>query len=53
MPRIWQFGSSHVLGANFVACDGAVRFLAFTIDPETFSRLCSIKDGKTVAFPGK
>jgi prepilin-type N-terminal cleavage/methylation domain-containing protein len=53
MPRIQQFGSSHVLGANFVACDGAVRFLAFTINPETFSRLCSIKDGKTVAFPGK
>ena len=52
-PRLWQFGSSHVLGANVVACDGAVRFLAFTIDPETFSRLCSIKDGKTVAFPGK
>ena len=52
-PNIYQFGSSHVLGANFVACDGAVRFLAFTIDPETFSRLCSIKDGKTVAFPGK
>jgi len=53
LPKIWQFGSSHFLGANFVACDGAVRFLAFTIDPETFSRLCSIKDGKTVAFPGK
>jgi hypothetical protein len=41
------------LGANFVACDGAVRFLAFTIDPTTFSRLCGIKDGKAVAFPGK
>jgi hypothetical protein len=52
-PNIYQFGSSHVLGTNFVACDGAVRFLAFTIDPETFSRLCSIKDRKTVAFPGK
>jgi prepilin-type N-terminal cleavage/methylation domain-containing protein len=53
IPNIWQFGSSHALGANFVACDGAVRFMAFTVDPETFSRLCSIKDGKPAAFPGK
>lgn len=52
-PKLYQFGSSHVLGANFVACDGAVRFLAFTIDPTTFSGLCGIKDGKAVAFPGK
>lgn len=49
-PRIWQFGSSHVLGANFVACDGAVRFKAFTIDPNVFSGLCGIKDGKPVTF---
>jgi len=37
----------------FVACDGAVRFLSFNVDPQTFSRLCSIKDGQPVSFSGK
>jgi len=52
-PNIWQFGSSHPLGAMFVACDGAVRFLSYNVDPQTFSRLCSIKDGQPVSFSGK
>jgi prepilin-type N-terminal cleavage/methylation domain-containing protein len=52
-PNIWQFGSSHALGATFVACDGAVRFLSFNVDPQTFSRLCAIKDGQPVSFAGK
>jgi prepilin-type N-terminal cleavage/methylation domain-containing protein len=49
-PNIYQFGGSHTSGANFVACDGAVKMLAFTIDPQTFSRLCAIKDQQPVSF---
>jgi hypothetical protein len=49
-PNIYQFGGSHVSGATFVACDGAVKTLGFTIDPQAFSRLCSIKDNQPASF---
>ncbi len=42
-----KFGSSHSGGANFVFCDGSVRFISFSVDPEQFRRSCLINDGLT------
>lgn len=47
-PAILQFGSSHPNSATFVFCDGSVRPVSFAVDPQTFSRLCSIRDGKII-----
>jgi len=33
------FGSLHTGGANFVMCDGAVKFISEAVDPATFSAL--------------
>lgn len=41
------FGSLHSGGANFVMCDGAVKFLSDTIDSKTFSALFT-KAGREV-----
>jgi len=43
-----SWSSQHGGGAQFVLCDGAVRFLSETIDLNTFSRLCNRKDGMTL-----
>ena len=43
-----SWSSQHAGGAQFVLCDGAVRFLSETIDLNTFSRLCNRKDGMTL-----
>ena len=42
-----SWSSQHPGGAQFVLCDGAVRFLSETLDLDTFSQLCNRKDGKT------
>jgi prepilin-type N-terminal cleavage/methylation domain-containing protein len=34
-----HFGSAHAAGAQFVMCDGSVRRLSFTIDPQVFAWL--------------
>ena len=51
-PSIWQFGSSHVAGPNVVLCDGSVRPIGFDVDPQTFERLCAIRDGNPVDTSG-
>ena len=46
-----RFGSSHVYGLNIALCDGGVRLLTFSVDPEVFRRLGQRDDGLTVDLP--
>ena len=43
------FKSSHAGGAQFVLCDGSVRFLADTMDLLTYQRLGERADGQLIA----
>lgn len=43
-----SYSSMHTEGANFVMCDGAVRFITQNIDPETFQALCTLAGNETV-----
>jgi prepilin-type N-terminal cleavage/methylation domain-containing protein len=46
-----RFGSAHPSGPNAVMCDGSVRTISFSIDNETFRRLCNRRDGQTFTLP--
>jgi len=52
-PTYWSdlFGSSHPGIFNGVLGDGSVRGFAFTIDAETFRRICVRNDGQSVTIP--
>jgi prepilin-type N-terminal cleavage/methylation domain-containing protein/prepilin-type processing-associated H-X9-DG protein len=56
-PRIqilqyaWGFGSWHTSGANFLFCDGSVRFLPDSMSFPVFQALASINGGETVNVP--
>ena len=52
-PPQWisRFGSSHPGMFNGALADGSVRQLSFSIDLETFRRLCVRNDGKPVELP--
>jgi prepilin-type N-terminal cleavage/methylation domain-containing protein/prepilin-type processing-associated H-X9-DG protein len=44
----WQFGSKHTSGANFVFCDGSVKFLKDSIDyVNVFQALATPEGGET------
>lgn len=47
----WGFGSWHPSGANFVFCDGSVRFVADSTSFPTFQALSLINDGLSVTLP--
>lgn len=52
-PTYWsyQFGSSHPGIFNGVLGDASVRGFSFTIDAETFRRICVRNDGLSVTVP--
>ena len=43
-----SWSSQHPGGAQFVLTDGSTRFIAETIENQTFSDLCNRRDGKTL-----
>jgi prepilin-type N-terminal cleavage/methylation domain-containing protein/prepilin-type processing-associated H-X9-DG protein len=45
-----RFGSSHTGGFNMAFCDGGVRFIAYSIDLNSFSALGTIKGGETISY---
>jgi len=46
----WQFGSKHTGGANFVFCDGSVKFLRSTIDyVSVYQCLATPEGGETAS----
>jgi hypothetical protein len=44
----WRFGSAHPSGFQMAFCDGAVKLMDFTIDPEIHRNLGNRKDGQPV-----
>lgn len=44
----WGFRSSHVGGAQFLLCDGSVRFISQNIDYQTYQNLGARGDGKVI-----
>jgi prepilin-type N-terminal cleavage/methylation domain-containing protein/prepilin-type processing-associated H-X9-DG protein len=44
---LW-FGSAHSTSCNMSMCDGSVRSITYTIEPETFRRLCNRMDNQPV-----
>jgi prepilin-type N-terminal cleavage/methylation domain-containing protein len=46
------FGSAHGAGCYFVFCDGAVRLIRYTVDPDVHARLGSRADRTSVDLSG-
>ncbi|HOM17287.1 MAG TPA: DUF1559 domain-containing protein [Thermoguttaceae bacterium] len=44
----YRFGSAHAAGLYFVFCDGSVRMISYSIDPQTFVYLANRKDGQAL-----
>jgi prepilin-type N-terminal cleavage/methylation domain-containing protein/prepilin-type processing-associated H-X9-DG protein len=44
----WQCGSKHTGGANFVMCDGSVRFIRDSIDYTNFARMATPDGGEVI-----
>ena len=48
LSNLIDFGNAHSDSTNMALCDGSVRSVSYSIDPETHHRLCSRKDGKPI-----
>ncbi len=44
----YRFGSAHAAGLHFVFCDGSVRTISYSIDPQTFVYLAHRRDGQAL-----
>jgi prepilin-type processing-associated H-X9-DG protein len=44
----YSFGSAHAGGLNMAMCDGSVRCINYTIDPDVHACLCNRHDGQTI-----
>jgi prepilin-type N-terminal cleavage/methylation domain-containing protein len=42
------FGGPHPGGCLFVLCDGSVQSISYSIDPETYRRICNRHDGEVI-----
>jgi len=51
LPGPWQFGSRHTGGANFLFCDGGVRFLSDNTDQFTLYALATVDGGEPISPP--
>jgi len=51
LPGPWQFGSRHTGGANFLFCDGSVRFLSDNTDQFTLYALATVDGGEPISPP--
>lgn len=49
--RVSNFRSFHPAGAQFTFCDGSVRFIADTIDMETYRAASTMQGGEVYALP--
>ena len=49
--RLGAFGSGHVGGANFVLCDGSVRYLTNSLPQLSLQLMCTREDGQVVNVP--
>jgi len=45
----WQFGSRHTGGANFVFCDGSVKFIRNSVDYVSVLQVIATPEGAEVA----
>jgi prepilin-type N-terminal cleavage/methylation domain-containing protein/prepilin-type processing-associated H-X9-DG protein len=50
-PRNFGFYSLHPAGANFVMCDGSVRFVSDSTDQATYRALSTTEGGESITAP--